>query len=115
MSYIIVNSLGINKIACSLEPIKGRNIYFGHKSKIEKDILSNVIMYYYDKSKSRFLFMDYLKWNKIYNLEDDGNKVLECLFPDSNATKGLETSYFSLLDLMKEKYGNFKKINFTEI
>lgn len=114
MNHIIINNISRN-IACSVENIDGRVIYSGPKDAVDNQLLSNVLLYYYDRAFSRFLFIDYLNWLKFYNLKDLEPQMAKCIFNNSDLKRGLETSYQSLLELMYTKFGKFKKINITEL
>jgi hypothetical protein len=114
MKQLVVNTLNHTDIICSLEELEGAIIYSGHKLAIKRDILPYILHHWYDKFYSRFVFVDYLKWKKVYNKETIERDMTNCFFNDSDNIRGLEKSYHSLLDLLVTEYGKFSKIHFIE-
>lgn len=115
MKYLTINNLEDRNIVCALEKIEGEIIYSGHKSAINDKVLAHILQYYYDKFNSRFLFVNYMTWKKIYNLEPFDTTMTNCLFSESNYQSGLKKSYNSLMDLMRNEFGRFQKINIIQL
>jgi len=92
----------------------GDSLYSGHKRGVGGDVLRVALHYYYDRLKSRFLFVDYCKWDERYGAEPIRQDMTGCLFEDGEPSRGLLRSYETLLDLAGRRFGNFKKISFVK-
>lgn len=115
MSYLTINNLEDRNIICTLEKVEGDIIYSGHKMAIDEKVLAHILQYYYDKFNSRFMFVNYMTWKKIYSLKSFDATMTACLFSESNYQSGLKKSYTSLIDLMGIEFGKFQKINIIQI
>jgi len=115
MDYIISNITNKGEIRISNHEIEGRLIYNGHKLAIPDEILSYIIYYTHEKYNNSYHFLNYKKWKEIYNLERINPLMTECWFMESNTRKALLNSYDTLLDILKDSMGDFKKIYIVEI
>lgn len=116
MKRIIINNLEERNIVCSIyDDIEGDIIYSGHKMAINEKVLPHVLQYYFDKFNSRFLFLNYMSWKKLYNLEPFQPTMTNCLFTEPNSSSGFRKSYESLLELMNKEFGKFQKITIAQI
>ena len=92
----------------------GHALYSGHKHGVGGEVLKDALHYYYDRLKSRFLFVDYCKWEDKYGAEPIRQDMTGCMFEDGDAARGLFRSYETLLDLAGRRFGRFKKISFVK-
>jgi hypothetical protein len=115
MKFLTINNLGKSDIICSLEHSSGKLIWHGHKSNIQESILTQTLQYYYDKLNSRFLFIDYHKWATIYGKSYLQSWMTECFFYEKQQSLGLKKSYDTLLQLMNDEFGSFRKFNIIEL
>jgi hypothetical protein len=113
MKQFIINNLNHREVVCSTEMIEGETIYSGHKLAIDRKILPFILQHWFDKAYSRFYFVDYYKWKKVYNARNLDRDMSACLFNDADTIRGLSKSYDTLLDLLGEE-GSFKKINIVQ-
>jgi hypothetical protein len=109
MRHVVVNNMGDRVIRLCLDPSDGEVIYSGHKLGIDQSVLSEVLQYYYDKSSGRFMFLDYVRWDRANGTSPGIPGMSGCLFSDA-PEKGLVRSYESLLELATSKLGRFRKI-----
>ena len=107
--HVVVNNMSDREIRLCLGPTDGEVIYSGHKLAIDHTTLSRVLQYYFDKSIGRFMFLDYVKWDKFSGSTPGLQGMAGCLFTEA-PDKGLMRSYDSLLELATSKLGRFRKI-----
>lgn len=110
MGHVVVNDMGEREIRLSADRPAGAVLYSGHRLAVDERTLSSVLQYYFDRSRGTFLFLDYVKWDKVRAESAPSAPTAECLFADS-AARGLARSYESLLDLASGRLGRLGKIH----
>ena len=114
MNYTITKQTPRNewRIYLDDESYDGKIIYKGHKLGINTETLMEFLEYRKERSSGKILFLDY---EKVQNTPDHKDSEQWIVGTTNNIEPILEKSWESLLNMLKEKKGNFRKISITKV
>jgi hypothetical protein len=114
MNYIITKQTPRNewRIYLDDESYDGKVIYKGHKLGIDTITLMEFLEYRQERSTGKVLFLDY---EKVEDTPDHKVQEQWIVGTSNNIESILEKSWESLLNMLKEKKGNFRKISITKV
>ena len=114
MDYVVTKQTPRNEWRIYLDNIEsdGKIIYKGHKLGIKTEILKEFLEFRQERSSGKLMFLDYEKVKD----EPDHKDMQQWIIGTSNNIETiLEKSWESLLNMLKEKNGNFRKISITKV
>ena len=114
MNYTITKQTQRNewRIYVDDDNYEGKIIYKGHKLGINTSMLMEFLEFRQERSSGKMLFLDYEKVKDEPDHKDMGQWIVGT---SNNIESILERSWESLLTMLKEKNGNFRKISITKV
>lgn len=100
------------RIYLSDKDYDGKVIYKGHKLGINPDLLKEFLEFRQERSTGKLFFLDY---EKVKDVPDHKDLKQWIIGTDGNIQTIVERSWESLLSMLEDKNGDFRKISITKV